>query len=332
VAATTSGEGRDRASLELDGGVDATIAAVSGMRPTVVLAQVPGAVTMPWRDSVDSILAMFLGGQETGSAWADVVFGDLAPTGRLPIMMPATSADTIAPAASRIITYTEGLATSYRNKTFKAAFPFGHGLTYTTFEYGQAEQVNCTENDAESGASSSDDELCIRIEVKNSGGNGSFASPTLAQLYLELPPEAGQPAPLLKGFEWTRSLAPGDAENVTFNLGERDLSYFNATADAWVMAHGNIMVHIGESASDIRQVLSVQVGRNSRDHESEPDDTKSQTQVDEERAPLHLLWLVLEVIGGAIAVVAVGLTIAYVVRRKVMLTKPQEAQVAQDGV
>ena len=182
-------------------------------RRTVVLTQVPGAVLMPWRDEaiggingcgfmrfiaivmftiismsviiviiipqVPAILAMFLGGQETGAAWASVLFGDEAPSGRLPLMMPATEADTIAPSAATLadiaprVVYSEGaqgersggacvgggmlqiiiqvtvimimistiiqvwgpsrpeprgMATSYRSPSFRAAYPFGHGL------------------------------------------------------------------------------------------------------------------------------------------------------------------------------------------------------------
>lgn len=82
VAATTSGEAQDRANLQLDDEADALIGEVSqNSVSTVVLIQAPGAVLMPWRHSINSILTMFLGGQETGSAWADVVFGDHAPSG-----------------------------------------------------------------------------------------------------------------------------------------------------------------------------------------------------------------------------------------------------------
>merc|ERR1711981_749531 len=100
---------------------------------------------MPWKDSVQSIAAMFLGGQETGNAWADVLFGDHAPTGHLPISMPATEADTVEPSRSSTITYSEGLSTGYRNKQFGYAFPFGHGITYTKFSYTSGLTRSCGE-------------------------------------------------------------------------------------------------------------------------------------------------------------------------------------------
>ena len=109
VVGTTSGESHDRPDLNLDEGMDDLIAAVAACANiTIVLAQIPGAIVMPWRDSVPGIMAMFLGGQEAGAAWASVLFGDHAPAGRLPIMIPATEADTIEPSSSLSIAYTEG--------------------------------------------------------------------------------------------------------------------------------------------------------------------------------------------------------------------------------
>merc|ERR1719382_803064 len=103
-------------NLWLDGFAEKLIRAVSKTaKHTVVLTQIPGAVLMPWRHQVSGILTMFLGGQETGSAWADVLFGDYAPPGRLPVMIPLTEADTIAPNPSPTVVYAEGMKTSYRN-------------------------------------------------------------------------------------------------------------------------------------------------------------------------------------------------------------------------
>merc|ERR1719464_2162313 len=133
VAATTSGESEDRQHLNLDDGAEALIDAVARKAKKTVLLQVPGAVVMPWRNGVEGILTMFLGGQETGHAWADILFGDHGPSGRLPVMIPATEADTIPPSSGKKAVYSEGMATSYRNKDFVAAFPFGHGLSYATF-------------------------------------------------------------------------------------------------------------------------------------------------------------------------------------------------------
>merc|ERR1719188_1517060 len=184
VAGTTSGESRDRVNLALDDGADKLISAVARKaKHVIVLLQVPGAVLMPWRDSVGAILMMFLGGQETGSAWADVLFGDHSPSGRLPVMIPQTEADTILPGTSAHVNYSEGLATSYRNRNFEAAYPFGHGLSYSTFEYINSSAQLCFNT-----AGSTD--VCVHAAVRNAG---QTPTRTVAQLYLEFPAVAGYP-------------------------------------------------------------------------------------------------------------------------------------------
>eukprot|EP00930_Biecheleria_cincta_P040299 TRINITY_DN27617_c0_g1_i1.p1 TRINITY_DN27617_c0_g1~~TRINITY_DN27617_c0_g1_i1.p1 ORF type:complete len:819 (+),score=155.49 TRINITY_DN27617_c0_g1_i1:86-2458(+) len=247
VAATTSGESVDRSNLHLDDDSDALIEAVAAQtNNTVVLLQVPGAVLMPWRHSVSSILTMFLAGQMTGAAWADVVFGDHAPTGRLPIMMPATAEDTIPPSTSLEIHYKEGLATSYRNRNFTASFPFGHGLTYSTFNYSGASQIPCHPNITKAA-------LCVQLQVVNSGNN---TAGTIVQLYIEFASVAGHPAPFLKGFERTGLLPPGSSTLVTFELSLRDLSYFKESLGGWVLTPF-ATAHFAESSEDIRQTLQL---------------------------------------------------------------------------
>jgi len=249
VAGTTSGESRDRVDLNLDDDADKLIGAVQRAATTIVLVQAPGAVVMPWRDSVDGILIMFLGGQETGTAWADVLFGDHAPTGRLPIMLPATEADSIPPGAAGSVPYSEGMETSYRSKSFKAAFPFGHGLTYTTFEHSPL--VNETCDDVQ------DCQLRIRTDVKNTG---HVAAPTVVQLYLEFPVKAGLPAPFLKAFKKTSSIQPGSTEQVVFDLSSHDISYYDVGVGELVKATGTFHAHVGESSADIRNSLRFCVG------------------------------------------------------------------------
>jgi len=251
VGATTSGESRDRSSLHLDDAVDLLVMDVSReAKKTVVLMQAPGAVIMPWRDWVQGIAVMFLGGQETGDAWADVLFGDHAPAGRLPIMMPLTEADTIPPKADMTIAYSEGLRTSYRNPAFRAAFPFGHGLTYTHFEYLPLSVVPCG---MEADSSEEAAVLCVRAHVRNAGARAGRAVP---QLYLELSEEAGQPAPVLRGFQRTEVLLPQAEAEVTFRLTRRDLSFYDASAGGWARAAG-ARARVGESSGDLRQALDL---------------------------------------------------------------------------
>jgi len=244
VAATTSGETRDRKSLNLDNGANALISAVAKKaKRTVVLMQVPGVVMMPWRDSVFGIATMFLGGQETGSAWASVIFGDHAPTGRLPIMFPAAESDTVSPSQDSHIIYSEGLHTSYRNTNLTAAFPFGHGLTYTTFKYGKASARKCA------GAT------CVRLSIWN---DGKLTGETTVQLYLEFPPVAGFLTPVLKGFQKTGAIRPGRSSKVTFRLHRNDVSYWDS-AGTWVVAP-TLVVHLGESSADLRQTIKLSFG------------------------------------------------------------------------
>merc|ERR1712232_1099651 len=123
--------------------------------------------------AVDGIAVLFLGGQETAPAWAEIIFGDRSPAGRLPLMIPATDADTIPPGRG-IIPYTEGLETSYGNTAFKHVFQFGHGLSYTDFSYSRVKSAPCENN-----------VVCVKVSVANIG---QIAAKTVAQLYLEFPP------------------------------------------------------------------------------------------------------------------------------------------------
>merc|ERR1740138_2012114 len=244
VAATTSGESRDRENLALDGDVGDLIDAVSAKsgKRVVVLVRSPGAFVAPWRDSVAGILVMFLGGQETGAAWASILFGDLSPTGRLPLMIPATEDDQIPPGTGDDVEYSEGTETSYRNHNFKAAFPFGHGLTFTTFEYANPVAVPC------GGQTAGHAVACIQVRVRNAGES---PGQDVVQLYLDFPPEAGQPGPLLKGFQKTGVIAPGDAVEVVLPLTRRDLSYYDADAKGWKEATF-VKAHVGASSADLR--------------------------------------------------------------------------------
>jgi len=264
VAATTSGESVDRKDLQLDDNADVLIKAISSIRSTktVVLVQAPGAVTMPWKDDVHSIMVMFLGGQETGNAWADVVFGDLAPEGRLPIMIPATEADAVVPedADNVIITYSERMETSYRSSKFKAAYPFGHGLTYTTFDYSQAAASKCSSAEHEScraHGGKSKCALCIQVFVKNTG---EVAAKAVPQLYLQLPPQAGLPCAILRGFQKTAPILPGSSSLVSFALRERDVSFYDVGRGAFVRANGTFWAYVGESSADRRATVQFCLG------------------------------------------------------------------------
>jgi beta-glucosidase len=240
---TTSGEAKDRKNLELDGNASQLISEVvskSKNKNIVVVMQIPGAVVMPWKGSVSSILALFLGGQETGNALADVLFGDHPPSGRLPFTMPETEADCIAPEDEDNVVYSEGLETGYRNKKFAAAFPFGHGLTYTSFRYSNL-QVGSCEPDTTTVA-------CLKLKVTNVG---NLPGLTVPQLYLELPAAAGYPSAVLKGFAKTSELKPGSSQDVIFHITPRDVSYYDISSHDYVQVD-TATAYVGESFKDIR--------------------------------------------------------------------------------
>jgi len=242
VGATTASEGKDRDSLKLDGGVADLIAEIAPLKPTAVLMQTPGAVLTPWRNDVSAIANLFLGGEQTGNAWASVLFGDQPPAGKLPIMFPATAWDVIEPEEGNAV-YAEGLFTSYRSKKLKAAFPFGHGLSYTTFEYATPETST---GGTCAGAA------CVSIKVRN---NGARVGVETVQAYIHFPAEANEPDLVLRGFKKTRGLRPGDIDKISFAFTERDLSIYDP-ARGWVRQNG-CEVHIGSSSADIVSVVKL---------------------------------------------------------------------------
>jgi beta-glucosidase len=241
VAATTSTEDSDRKTLSLDNGVDELIEEVSKQRPTIVLIEAPGAVLTPWRDKTPAIACMFLGGEETGSGWAKVLFGDVEPSGRLPIVLPAHDWDEIRPSGGSV-PYSEGLMTSYRSPRHQSAFPFGHGLSYTKFSFGKPTQTsdNCP------GAA------CIYISIRNVGKR---AGSEVVQAYLQFDPRLQEPRMVLRGFQRTHLLQPGENEEVRIVFSRHDLSAY-IVGQGWTLQEWAV-AHIGASSGDIRQLIPV---------------------------------------------------------------------------
>jgi beta-glucosidase len=240
VAGATAKEGDDRKSLRLDGNIDELITKVAEIRPTVVLMETPGAVLTPWREKVAAVANLFLGGEQTGHAWAALLFGDGAgPTGRLPVAFPASEEAAIRPASGARADYSEGLLTSYRSPKAKPAYPFGHGLAFTNFSYEKLEAASsCPEGMA----------LCLRIVVIN---HGKRAGTELAQAYLRFSNAPEEPQLNLRGFQWTRLLQPGESQELRFVLTSRDLSVYSL-AEGWVRSN-YVEVHVGASSADIRR-------------------------------------------------------------------------------
>jgi len=244
-------EGADRSSLELGPGSEKLVRAAASKAPTIVLLQIPGAVLMPWKSEVGAIASIFMGGVATGAAWASFIFGDTPPNGRLPIMMPETANDTVQIGKDAEVEYSEGLLTSYRSPHFKAAFPFGHGLTYTTFEFSDAQQTHA---ECEAAA-------CVAVTVRNTG---QVAGEEVVQAYVHFPEPTGgderwvqaTPAKALKGFKRTSVLKPNEMEIIELKFTTGDFSLFSSER-GWVQ-QTKVEVLLGASSQDIRQTVEVE--------------------------------------------------------------------------
>ncbi|CAE7748857.1 bglB [Symbiodinium sp. CCMP2456] len=245
LAATTAEESRDRPSLHLDNGADELVDALSKVgKPIVVLVQAPGTVVLPWREAVDAVALMFLGGEFTGAGWARLLFGEVSPSGKLPLMIPKHEKYTIEPGQEPDVVYGEGLFTSYRapSASEAAAFPFGHGLSFTEFAIAAPEPYECGMP------------LCVSLTVTNIGTR--FPGAEVVQAYFEFPPEAQEPRLLLKGFHKTAVLKPGESEKVELSFTVRDFSIYSTALGDWVL-QPSVRIHLGVSSADLRHSLDV---------------------------------------------------------------------------
>jgi len=217
---------------------------VAKTKPTIVLLQVAGAVLTPWREEAAAVASLFFAGEQTGRAWAAVLFGDAAPAGKLPVAFPASETDAIEPSSGPQVRYEEGLLTSYRSPTFKAAYPFGHGLSYTRFKYSRPELhpgPSCPQA------------LCIRVAVANAGRREGVE---VVQAYVHFDePPAQEPKLVLRSFQRTRLLNPGESQDVLLVFRERDLSVYKPGIGWERPLH--IAVHVGASSADIRHVVAI---------------------------------------------------------------------------
>ncbi len=226
---TTSTEDRDRATLLLDQDNFIREVLAQTNTPSVVLMATPGPVLTSWKDNADAILNMFLGGEATGNAWADVLLGKVNPSGKLPVTFPDSYDQTVEPCpGTGSCVYNEGLFVGYRGLDNTAvSFPFGFGLSYTTFEFEFASSVlPC---------STSSRAVCFSVAVSNTGG---VAGAEVVQAYLAYPQVFEEPPHVLRGFNKV-TVGVGEVVNVEFELTEKDLSIWNTAARAWSVASGN---------------------------------------------------------------------------------------------
>jgi len=240
-------EETDRASLRLDQHDFLVSLGKALEAPLVVLAVSPGALVVePWVGRARAVLALFLGGQETGHAFADVLLGNVNPAARLPVTLPRREEDTVPPCLEAECRYEEGLDAGWRGLVGKAvSFPFGHGLSYTLWSYSWDTPP----------APSTDGALEMAVRI---GNVGARAGAEVVQLYLHYPESSGEarmPPLLLRAFHKTGALAPGQAEVVRFALSPRDMSYWKS-GRGWTLVHGVFTLHVGASSRDLRLTAS----------------------------------------------------------------------------
>jgi beta-glucosidase len=242
VGSATATESKDRKGLSLDWHADALITDVANTSiPTVVLLEIPGAVTIPWRDKAAAVACLFNAGEATGTAWASVLFGDAHPSGRLPIAMPTSEDGLVRPGSDdKDIMYNETAS-----KDVVDAFPFGHGLSYTGFDFSEPwlyAQEFC------------EGVLCFGINITNVGLTHGRDT---VQVYIQFDsvvPE--KPKYELRTFQKTRELESFGSEMLFFSLSKRELSRWNTVEGDWRL-EPRFHVHVGASSLDIRRFFHV---------------------------------------------------------------------------
>lgn len=253
-------EDSDRESLALPYNQDAVIEALVAANPHTVVVNVSGnAVAMPWADKVPAILQAWFLGSESGNSLADVIFGHVNPSGKLPMTFPVRLDDVAAHAVGEYpgtkradsdivdIRYNEGVLVGYRwfdTKKIRPLFAFGHGLSYTTFGYGKLS--------ADASKIGPDGAMTLSVDVTNTG---SRAGAETVQLYIsDTKASVKRPAKELKNFAKIY-LEPGQTKTVTFTVRPSDLAFFDAGAHAWKAEPGEFRAHVGAASDDIRSSL-----------------------------------------------------------------------------
>jgi beta-glucosidase len=259
-----SSEGMDRTDLGFDG-QDALVSAVAAANPhTIVVMENAGAQVMPWLSSVGAVLEAWFPGQNGGPAIANLLFGVVNPSGKLPITFPASVNDLPHPVIATppdgntpfAVNYSEGLYVGYKwyqSQNVTPLFPFGFGLSYTTFDFSN---VNLTNN-----LTAINPNIQINFNLANAG---SVAGAEVAQVYLQMPAGMGEPPLRLVG--WRKIfLNAGVQQQVTIEIDENDsshpLSWWNPAASTWQVASGRYTFFLGNSSStaDLNPAGTIQI-------------------------------------------------------------------------
>jgi len=254
-------ESTDRQQITLPYGQEDVILALAEVSKKLVVVNISGsAVAMPWAGEVDAIVQGWYGGTESGNALADVLTGKVNPSGRLPFTVPFRYEDGPIKTEAQYpgikeegdeywqTHYSEGVYVGYRwysSKKIKVQFPFGHGLSYTTFEYANAK--------ADQPEMTAGQTLKVSVDVTNTGATDGAE---VVQLYInDVKSTIDRPVKELKNFEKVY-LKAGETKTVTFEIDAQDLSYFDADKHEWVAEPGKFKALIGSSSEDIRSTVN----------------------------------------------------------------------------
>ncbi len=250
---TYESEGFDRPHMDLPDQHNRLIQSVCGVNPNTVVVLCNGApVSMPWVNEPRAILECYLGGQAGGSAAADLLFGAVNPSGKLaetfPLQQSDVPSDPWFPGAGRQVQYREGIYVGYRyfdTADKPTLFPFGHGLSYTQFEFSNL------------GIEKRGSDLMVTLDITNTGG---VAGAEVVQLYVSaLASDVHRPAQELKAFTKT-FVDPGATERVELTLSRQGFEIFDPQEKCWIVEAGAYEVRIGSSSRDIRlrQTLNIE--------------------------------------------------------------------------
>ncbi|EKM59267.1 glycoside hydrolase family 3 protein [Phanerochaete carnosa HHB-10118-sp] len=252
-------EGYDRQNMDLPGLTNRLVAEVLAANPkTVVVNQSGTPVEMPWIGDAHTLLQAFYGGNEAGNGIADAVFGKVNPSGKLALTFPKHIEDNPSypsfgdkPQVHGKIVYNEGIFVGYRGyevKKLAPLFPFGHGLSYTTFDYSALEVSGISEHG----------KFSVSFTVKNMG---NVEGREVTQVYIA-DPQSSLPRPVkeLKGFAKV-PVKSGHSEKVTVHLDKYAISFYDERKGAWVAEAGKFKVLVGASSADVRLSGEVELGK-----------------------------------------------------------------------
>ena len=249
-------EGYDRTHMNLPEAHDKLVDAVSAANPNTVVVLAGGSpVELPWNDSVKAILNSYLGGQAGGGAVADILTGKVNPSGKLPETYPVKYDDTPAinnfPGNPASVEHRESIYIGYRyyeKAGIPVRYPFGHGLSYTSFEYSDLKLDKSEMDESE--------KLSVSFKVKNTG---TVAGAEIAQLYVaDKESTIFRPVKELKGFKKV-FLEPGEEKEIEIKLCSRAFAFWNVNENAWTVESGDFDIIIGASSADIRLTETVRV-------------------------------------------------------------------------